>query len=146
MVGDFDLSQSSITNLPMYAFVDCEKVGTVKLPETLVLLGKAALGYGKNSRVVWFMGPPPAMDSDALNPQGGDPWVLVGALNYAHEWKTNENLIPFSSADEKAQAYAAIKKFNLSGVVPVGKWQYQTGGYTHYVGVETPKGSVIVIR
>lgn len=146
LVGDFDLSQSSLTNLPKYAFVDCEKVGTVKLPETLVSLGEAALGYGKNSRVVWFMGPPPAMDSDALNPKGGDPWVLVGGVKYVKEWEESENLLPFDSADEKAKAYAAIKKFNLNGVVPVGKWKYQTGGYTHYVGVETPKGSILIIR
>lgn len=144
LVGDFDFSKSSITELPYYAFVDDEKVGNVYLPEGLTKIGGAALGYGKKSRVVWFCGPPPTMDSDALNPKGGNPWVLVAGKKHAAEWKADANLQAFTGTEE-ATAKAAAESFGLTGVKPIGKWKYQTGGYTHWVVEELPKGLTICI-
>ena len=145
LVGDFDFSNSEITELPYYAFVDDEKVGNVYLPEGLTKIGGAALGYGKKSRVVWFCGPPPTMDGDALNPKGGDPWVLVAGVKHAAEWKANANLQAFTGTEE-ATAMSAAKAFGLAHVKPIGKWKYQTGGYTHWVLEELPPGTVVVIR
>ena len=144
LVGDFDFSNSKITELPYYAFVDDEKVGNVYLPEGLTKIGGAALGYGKKSRVVWFCGPPPTMDGDALNPKGGDPWVLVAGKKHAAEWKADANLQVFTGTEE-ATAKAAAESFGLTGVKPIGKWKYQTGGYTHWVVEELPKGLTICI-
>lgn len=144
LVGDFDFSKSSITELPYYAFVDDEKVGNVYLPEGLTKIGGAALGYGKKSRVVWFCGPPPTMDSDALNPKGGNPWVLVAGKKHAAEWKASENLLALEGT-EAATANAAAESLGLTGVKPIGKWTYQAGGYTHWVVEELPKGLTICI-
>ena len=144
LVGDFDFSRSEITELPYYAFVDDEKVGNIYLPEGLTKIGGAALGYGKKARVVWFCGAPPTMDGDALNPKGGDPWVLVAGRKHAAEWKADANLQAFSGTEE-ATAKAAAESFGLTGVKPIGKWKYQTGGYTHWVVEELPKGLAIYI-
>ena len=112
--------------------------------EGLTKIGGAALGYGKKSRVVWFCGPPPTMDSDALNPKGGNPWVLVAGKKHAAEWKADANLQAFTGTEE-ATAKAAAESFGLTGVKPIGKWKYQTGGYTHWVVEELPKGLAIYI-
>ncbi|MBR1920831.1 MAG: leucine-rich repeat protein [Kiritimatiellae bacterium] len=145
LVGDFDFSKSSITELPYFAFVDDANVGTIKLPESLTKIGGAALGYGKKARVVWFCGAPPAMDSDALNPKGGSSWVLVAGRKHSAEWKASENLEAITDA-EKTTAKAAAASFGLTGVAPIGKWKYQTGGYTHWVCEELPKGLALFVR
>ena len=145
LVGDFDFSLSEITELPYYAFVDDEKVGNIKLPAGLTKIGGAALGYGKKARVVWFCGPPPAtIDSDALNPKGGDPWVLVAGVKHADEWRENANVTALTDA-EKTTAYAAAKDFGLTGVKPIGKWTYQTGGYTHWVVEELSAATMVLL-
>ena len=144
LVGDFDFSRSEITELPYYAFVDDAAVGNVKLPEGLTSIGVAALGYGKKARVVWFCGPPPTMDSDALNPKGGSSWVLVAGVKHADEWKSNENLQALADA-EKVTANAAAKAFGLTGVKPIGKWTYQAGGYTHWVVEELSAATMVLI-
>lgn len=145
LVGNFDFSLSAITELPYYAFVDDEKVGNVYLPEGLTKIGGAALGYGKKSRVVWFCGPPPTMDSDALNPKGGNPWVLVAGKKHAAEWKSNEHVETITDA-ERATAKTAAESFGLKGFKPIGKWTYQTGGYTHWVVEEPITGLITVVR
>ena len=143
--GGFDFSGSSITELPYFAFVDDAALGRIKLPVGLTKIGGAALGYGKKARVVWFCGPPPAMDSDALNPKGGSGWVLVAGAKHAAEWKASENVAALTSA-ETASAKAAAEAFGLTGVKPIGKWTYQTGGYTHWVVEELPQGTVVVVK
>ena len=145
LVGDFDFSLSEITELPYYAFVDDAAVGNIKLPEGLTKIGGAALGYGKKARVVWFCGPPPTMGSDALNPKGGSSWVLVAGVKHATEWKASENLTAITE-EEKTSAKAAVDAFGLKGVKPIGKWTYQTGGYTHWVVEELPVGLVMVVK
>lgn len=145
LVGDFDFSLSEITELPYYAFVDDAAVGNVKLPEGLTSIGGAALGYGKKARVVWFCGPPPTMDSDALNPKGGSSWVLVAGVKHATEWKASENLTAITEA-EKRSAKAAADAFGLKRVSPIGKWTYQTGGYTHWVVEELPSETMLLIK
>ena len=144
LVGDFDFSLSEITELPYYAFVDDAAVGNIKLPEGLTSIGGAALGYGKKARVVWFCGPPPTMDSDALNPKGGDPWVLVGGVKHAGEWETCGNVLAFEGEEQKT-AVAAAKAFGLTGVKPLGKWKTQTGGYTHWVFEELSAATMLLL-
>lgn len=145
LVGNFDFSLSAITELPYYAFVDDEKVGNVYLPEGLTNIRGAALGYGKKARVVWFCGPPPAMYSDALNPKGGNSWVLVAGRKHAAEWKSNDNVETITDA-ERATAKTAAESFGLKGFKPIGKWTYQTGGYTHWVVEEPISGLITVVR
>jgi hypothetical protein len=145
LVGNFDFSLSAITELPYYAFVDDAKVGNVYLPEGLTNIRGAALGYGKKARVVWFCGPPPAMDSDALNPKGGNSWVLVAGRKHAAEWKANEHVETITDA-ERATAKTAAESFGLKGFKPIGKWTYQTGGYTHWVVEEPISGFITVVR
>jgi hypothetical protein len=145
LAGNFDFSLASITELPNYAFVDGEKVGNVYLPEGLTNIRGAALGYGKKARVVWFCGPPPAMDSDALNPKGGNSWVLVAGRKHAAEWKANEHVETITDA-ERATAKTAAESFGLKGFKPIGKWTYQTGGYTHWVVEEPISGFITVVR
>jgi len=147
LVGDFDFSLSSITELPYYAFVDDEKVGNMKLPETLTKVGGAALGYGKKARVVWFCGPPPTtVDSDAFNPKGGSSWVFVAGKKHAAEWKADERVIQPLTDAEATQTMTAVRSFGLKGVKPVGKWTTQTGGYTHWVVEELPAETLVLVK
>ena len=145
LVGDFDFSQSSITELPYYAFVDDTYVRNVKLPESLEKIGGAALGLGKgDSRYVWFCGPPPEMDDRALDPNNGKSWVLVAGVRHAQEWENDANLLPFEN-NEKATAVQACKDLGLTGVKPIGKWKYQTGSSTHWVVEELSAATMVLI-
>ena len=138
LVADFDLSQSPLASLGSMAFVDGEKIGTIKLPETLTTLGNYSLAFNNASRVVWFCGPPPtSIGSNALEPKNSKKWVLVAGVKHAAEWKADEHLIALADG-EPATALAAAKALGLSGVRPIGKWTYQANASTHWVVEELP--------
>lgn len=138
LVADFDLSQSPLASLGSMAFVDGEKIGTIKLPETLATLGNYSLAFNNASRVVWFCGPPPtSIESNALEPKNSKKWVLVAGVKHAAEWKADEHLIALADG-ESATALAAAKALGLSGVRPIGKWTYQANASTHWVVEELP--------
>ncbi len=141
-----DFSLSTFTTVYDYALVDLEKVTEIRLPETLTTISGEAMGYNKRARVVWFCGPPPISinHSNALNSKGGS-WVLVAGRKHAAEWKANEHVETITDA-EKATAKTAAESFGLKGFKPIGKWTYQTGGYTHWVVEEPISGFITVVR
>ena len=144
--SDFDFSRSTFTEVGGLAFADLTKVRHIYLPETLTTIGAQAFYGNKNSRVLWFCGPPPtSIGTDALNPKGGNPWVLVAGRKHAVEWKADERVLPFEGT-EKATAKTAAESFGLAGFKPIGKWKYQTGGYTHWVVEEPTPGFSMVLR
>lgn len=144
--SDFDFSRSTFTEVGGLAFADLTKVRHIYLPETLTTIGAQAFFGNKNSRVLWFCGPPPtSIGTDALNPKGGNPWVLVAGRKHAVEWKADERILPFEGT-EKATAKTAAESFGLAGFKPIGKWKYQTGGYTHWVVEEPTPGFSMVLR
>ena len=146
LVADFDLSQSPLASLGSMAFVDGEKIGTIKLPETLATLGNYSLAFNNASRVVWFCGPPPtSIGSNALEPKNGKKWVLVAGAKHAEEWKSDEHLIALADGEE-ATAKAAAVSLGLTGVKPIGKWSYQANASTHWVVEELRPGLVLVLR
>lgn len=146
LVADFDLSKSPLVSLGQQAFVDGEKIGTIKLPETLTTMGQCALAYNNASRVVWFCGPPPtSIGSNALDPKNGKKWVLVAGAKHAEEWKLDEHLIPLADGEE-VTAKAAAESLGLTGVKPIGKWSYQANASTHWVVEELRPGLVLVVR
>ena len=146
LVADFDLSKSSLVSLGQQAFVDGEKIGTIKLPETLTTMGQYALAYNNASRVVWFCGPPPtSIGSNALEPKNGKKGVLVAGAQHAEEWKSDEHLIALADGEE-ATAKAAAVSLGLTGVKPIGKWSYQANASTHWVVEELRPGLVLVVR
>ncbi len=147
LFGDFDLSESSITELPYYAFVDCEKIGTVKLSESLTTLGSGCLAYNKKPRVVWFCGPPPTtIGSDAFNPNNTSKWVLVAGKKHAAEWKADERVDPSLTDAEKATAMTAIRTLGVSHVKPIGKWSTQSGSAVHWVVEELPVETMVLMK
>ncbi len=140
-----DFSQSTFTEAPYYSLVDLRKVTEIRFPETLTTIGNEVLGYNQRSRVVWFYGPPPtSIGTSSLNSKGGS-WVLVAGMKHAAEWKSNSNVIALTDA-EKTTAANAAAALGLTGVKPIGKWTYQTGGYTHWVVEELPPETAILIR
>lgn len=141
-----DFSQSTFTTVHNYALVDLEKVTEIRLPETLTTISGEAMGYNKRARVVWFCGPPPISinHSNALNSKGGS-WVLVAGRKHAAEWRANEHVETITDA-ERATAKTAAESFGLKGFKPIGKWTYQTGGYTHWVVEEPISGLITVVR
>ena len=146
LVADFDLSQSPLASLGSMAFVDGEKIGTIKLPETLATLGNYSLAFNNASRVVWFCGPPPtSIGSNALEPKNSKKWVLVAGVKHAAEWKADEHLIALADG-ESATALAAAKALGLSGVRPIGKWTYQANASTHWVVEELPPQTLLLIK
>ena len=143
-----DFSLSTFTTVPNYALVDLKKVTEIRLPETLTTISGEAMGYNERSRVVWFCGPPPTSinNSSALKPNGNSTsWVLVAGRKHAVEWKADERVLPFEGT-EKATAKTAAESFGLAGFKPIGKWKYQTGGYTHWVVEEPTPGFSMVLR
>ena len=140
-----DFSRCTFTEIQNYTLVDLKKVIEIRLPETLQTISGEAMGYNQRPRIVWFYGPPPTSitNSQALNSKGGS-WVLVAGKKHAAEWKADANLQAFTGTEE-ATAKAAAESFGLTGVKPIGKWKYQTGGYTHWVVEELPKGLTICI-
>ena len=46
---------------------------------------------------------------------------------------------------EEATANAAAKALGLTGVKPIGKWKYQTGGYTHWVVEALPAETMLLL-
>ena len=146
LVANFDLSQSPLVSLGYQALVDGEKIGTVKLPESLTTLGGECLAYNDASRVVWFCGPPPtSIGSKALDPKNGKKWVLVAGAKHAEEWKLDEHLIALADG-EAAAAKVAAESLGLTGVKPIGKWSYQANASTHWVVEELRPGLVLVLR
>ena len=146
LVADFDLSQSPLASLGSMAFVDGEKIGTIKLPETLATLGNYSLAFNNASRVVWFCGPPPtSIGSNALEPKNSKKWVLVAGVKHAAEWKADEHLIALADGEEAA-AKVAAESLGLTGVKPIGKWSYQANASTHWVVEELRPGLVLVVR
>ena len=146
LVADFDLSQSPLASLGSMAFVDGEKIGTIKLPETLATLGNYSLAFNNASRVVWFCGPPPtSIGSNALEPKNSKKWVLVAGVKHAAEWKADEHLIALADG-EAAAAKVAAESLGLTGVKPIGKWSYQANASTHWVVEELRPGLVLVVR
>ena len=147
LVADFDLSQSSLVSLGHQAFVDGEKIGTVKLPESLTTLGGGSLAYNKNPRVVWFCGPPPTtIGNDAFNPNNTSKWVLVAGKDHAAEWKADERVDPSLTDAEKATAMTAIRTLGLSHVKPIGKWSTQSGSAVHWVVEELPVETMVLVK
>ena len=156
----FDLSKSTVTTIGNYAFADCWKVGTIKLPETLTTLGEGSLGYNNgNLRAVWFYGPPPTtVGSRALMPKEHDTskfWVLVAAKGHAVDWRAkvgssitaNDSIVALGDG-EKANAKSAASSLGLPSVEPIGKWMHTVGNetYWNWVVVELPVGFSIVLR
>ena len=147
LTNNFDLSQSELTYVPSTAFGNLVKVKSIKFPKTLTELARESIGFGyykKSSlRAVWFMGPPPTIGENALNPNGGDIWLIVVGTGCAAAWEKSENLIALEEGDaEKAMSLAV--ELGVTGVKPIGKWTYQTGGATHWVMKELPKATVIL--
>ncbi|MBO7222719.1 MAG: leucine-rich repeat protein [Kiritimatiellae bacterium] len=141
----FDFSKSHLTIVPTYALVDLLKVKSIKLPKTLVQLNSESLAYCPASRAIWFMGPPPTtIGNSALYPSSGGTWLLIGGCEFADEWKKSENVIPLGDGDA-AKALKLAADLGVTGVKPIGKWTYQTSGYTHWVMEELPKATVILV-
>ena len=69
----------------------------------------------------------------------------VAAVKHATEWKASENLTAITEAEKKS-AKAAADAFGLKRVSPIGKWTYQTGGYTHWVVEELPSEMMLLIK
>ena len=143
LTTSFDLSKSQLETVPTYAFVDLQKVKSIKFPKTLKHLGSECLGYNKTSRDVWFMGPPPTVDNSALKSNGGS-WLLIAGCEFADQWEESENVIPLEEGDA-AKALKLAAELGVTGVKPMGKWTYQAGGYTHWVMEELPKATLISI-
>ena len=121
-----------------------EKIGTVKLPETLTTLGGGCLAYNGAPRVVWFYGPPPTtVGSSALEFKARG--YLVAGVKHAAEWKADEHLIALADG-ESATALAAAKALGLSGVRPIGKWSTATGSYWHWVVEELPPATLVLVK
>ena len=147
--ADFDFSQASFTTLGYQALVDGEKIGTVKLPETLTTLGGGCLAYNSKGRVVWFYGrPPTTVDGDALNFKARG--YLVAARKHAAEWKADSRVAALTDAEKAYSDYpglASVKAAKgLQGTKPVGKWSTQTGSYWHWVVEELPPETVIIVK
>lgn len=147
LVADFDLSQSSLVSLGQMAFVDGEKIGTIKLPETLTTLGQYALAYNKKPRVVWFCGPPPAtIGTGAFHPNNTSKWVLVAGRKHAAEWKADERVDSSLTGGEKVTAMAAARTLGVSRVNPIGKWSTASGSAVHWVVEELPAETILLVK
>ena len=149
LVADFDLSQSSLVSLGYQALVDGEKIGTVKLPESMTTLGGGCLAYNSKPRVVWFYGPPPTtVDSDALNFKARG--YLVAAAKHAGEWIADPRVQALTDADKALSDYPGLKTVKaskgLEGTRPVGKWSTATGSYWHWVVEELPSGTLLLMK
>ena len=149
LVADFDLSQSSLVSLGYQALVDGEKIGTVKLPESLTTLGGGCLAYNSAPRVVWFYGPPPTtVGSSALEFKARG--YLVAAKKHAAEWAADSRVQALTDADKALADYpglTAVKASKgLEGTRPIGKWSTETGSYWHWVVEELRPGLVLVVR
>ena len=149
LVADFDLSQSSLVSLGYQALVDGEKIGTVKLPETLTTLGDGCLAYNSKPRVVWFYGAPPAtVGSDALNFKARG--YIVAGVKHADDWIADSRVEALSDADKTLSDYpglAAVKAARgLEGTRPIGKWSTATGSYWHWVVEELPSETLILVK
>jgi hypothetical protein len=149
LVADFDLSQSSLVSLGYQALVDGEKIGTVKLPESLTTLGGGCLAYNSKSRVVWFYGPPPeTVGSDALNFKARG--YLVAAMKHADEWIADSRVQALTDADKALSDYPGLNTVKtakgLEGTRPIGKWSTQTGSYWHWVVEELPPETMILVK
>ena len=147
--ADFDFSKSSLVSLGYQALVDGEKIGTVKLPESLTTLGGACLAYNSKPRVVWFYGPPPTtVDSDALNFKARG--YLVAGKKHAAEWAADSRVAALTDADKALSDYPGLEAVKTSkglvGTRPIGKWSTTTGSYWHWVVEELPIGLMILIR
>ena len=134
--------------MPSTAFGNLVKVKSIKFPKTLTELARESIGFGyykkSSSRAVWFMGPPPTIGENALNPNGGDIWLIVAGTGCAAAWEKSENRIALEEGDtEKAMSLAV--ELGVTGVKPIGKWTYQTGGAIHWVMKELPKATVILV-
>ena len=149
LVADFDLSQSSLVSLGYQALVDGEKIGTVKLPESLTTLGGGCLAYNSKPRVVWFYGPPPeTVGSDALNFKARG--YLVAAMKHADEWIADSRVQALTDADKALSDYPGLKTVKtakgLEGTRPIGKWTTQTGNYWHWVVEELPPETMLLVK
>jgi len=149
LAADFDLSLSTITTLPYYAFVDCAKVGRVTLPESLTTLGGGCLAYNKTGRVVWFLGAPPTtVDGSALDFRARG--YLVAGIKHANEWKSDSRVAALEDSDKALSDYpgnAEVKEsLGLQHTRPIGKWSTETGSYWHWVVEELPTGTVMLFR
>ena len=147
--ADFDFSQASFTTLGYQALVDGEKIGTVKLPETLTTLGGGCLAYNSKPRVVWFFGPPPTtVDGDALNFKARG--CLVAARKHAAEWKADSRVAELTDADKALSDFPGLSSVKaakgLQGTKPVGKWSTQTGNYWHWVVEELPPETMLLVK
>lgn len=149
LVADFDLSQSSLVSLGYQALVDGEKIGTVKLPESLTTLGGGCLAYNSKPRVVWFYGPPPTtVGSDALNFKARG--YLVAGRKHAAEWAADSRVAALSDADKDLSDYPGLKTVQaskgLESTRPIGKWSTATGDYWHWVVEELPSETMVLIK
>ena len=147
--ADFDFSKSPLVILGYQALVDGEKIGTVKLPESLTTLGGACLAYNSKPRVVWFYGPPPTtVDSDALNFKARG--YLVAGKKHAAEWAADSRVETLTDADKALSDYPGLEAVKaskgLEGTRPIGKWSTTTGSYGHWVVEELQPGLVLVVR
>ncbi|MBQ3810099.1 MAG: leucine-rich repeat domain-containing protein [Kiritimatiellae bacterium] len=149
LVADFDFSLASFTTLGYQALVDGEKIGTVKLPETLTTLGGGCLAYNSKGRVVWFYGAPPTtVDGDALNFKARG--YLVAARKHAAEWKADSRVAALADADKALSDFPGLSSVKaakgLQGTKPIGKWSTQTGNYWHWVVEELPPETLVLIK
>ena len=147
--ADFDFSKSPLVSLGYQALVDGEKIGTVKLPESLTTLGGGCLANNSKPRVVWFYGPPPTtVDGDALNFKARG--YLVAGKKHSAEWKADERVVELTDADKALSDYPGLETVKeakgLKGTKPIGKWSTQTGSYWHWVVEELPLGLSVVVR